>query len=70
MKIFDSFRKKGRANDAVETEEIQDQAKLQAEADISSRDTLSSAVRDQKAGSVKGTPVPGRGYQLRVRGHG
>lgn len=48
MKIFDSFRKKGGANDAVEKDEIQDQAKLAAEADISSSDTLSSAVRDAR----------------------
>ncbi|MDD2316585.1 MAG: hypothetical protein RBR01_03370 [Desulfobacterales bacterium] len=48
MKIFDSFKKKGGANDAVEKEEIQDQSSRPAAAEISSSDALSSAVRDAR----------------------
>ena len=48
MKIFDSFKKKGGANDALEKEEIQNQAKLPAEADTSSSDALSSDLREAR----------------------
>ncbi len=48
MKIFDSFRKKGGANDAVEKEEIQDQSSQPAAAETSSSDALSFAVRDAR----------------------
>ena len=48
MKIFDSFKKKGGANDAVEKEKIQDQSKLPAEADIFSSDALSLSVREAR----------------------
>ena len=48
MKIFDSFRKKGGANDASAKEEIQDRSSQPAEAETSSSDTLSSDVREAR----------------------
>ena len=51
MKIFDSFKKKGGANDALEEVKVpagQDQAAQPTEAELSSSDALSSTVREAR----------------------